>query len=248
MDIEKLKKIIDDISNQKLSREKALKKLKELPYQDLGFAKIDHHRFLRKGFPEVVFGSGKTQIQLVKIIQTLHKKSQTVLVTRIEPERYRKLKTKIPVHKYYRQGHILLIGSAVKKKNSYKIPVLTGGTADIMVAEEVAAVLEAMGNTPLKIYDVGTSGIHRLFDKLDMLEESRVIVVVAGMDGILPTVVGGLVRQPVIAVPTSTGYGTSFNGVGPLITMLNSCAPGVVVVNIDNGFGAAYAASLINQI
>jgi len=248
MNEEKLKEIIRKIKKGNLSSEKALDILRNIPYQDLGFAKIDHHRALRKGFPEVVYGEGKTARQVMELIKKIYKYNKKVLVTRIGAETYKKIKKDIPPHYYYEAGRAIRVGKKPKPENKHVVPVLTAGTADIPVAEEARAALEAMGNKTETIYDVGVSGIHRLLDKLGKVRSSRVIIVVAGMDGVLPSIVGGLVNQPVIAVPTSIGYGASFNGIGPLITMLNCCAPGVVVVNINNGFGAGYAASLINSI
>ncbi|MBN2406612.1 MAG: nickel pincer cofactor biosynthesis protein LarB [Elusimicrobia bacterium] len=248
MDEKKLKEIIGKIKNGGMSRQKALELLRQLPYQDMGYAKIDHHRAVRKGYPEVIYAEGKTPMQIIRIAGEIYNKSNTVLITRVDNEKYAQIKGKLPAHYYSDKGRVIRIGRQASCKTRPAVPVLTAGTSDIGVAEEAAVTLEAMGNRTERIYDVGVAGIHRVLSQTKKLEKSRVIVVVAGMDGVLPSIVGGLVRQPVIAVPTSCGYGTSLSGLAPLLTMLNSCAPGVLVVNIDNGFGAGYAASLINCI
>ncbi|MFH1415860.1 MAG: nickel pincer cofactor biosynthesis protein LarB [Elusimicrobiota bacterium] len=245
---EKIKKLIRDIKEGRLTSAQAEERLKILPYQDIGFAKIDHHRSIRKGFPEVVYGKGKTAGQILSIAGKLYDLNGIALVTRISAEKYGKIKDDLPLHEYNEQGLLLRLGRRRRIKKIPAVPVVTAGTADIPVAEEAAGTLEAMGIGAERIYDTGAAGVHRILHQMGKFKNSRVIIVIAGMDGILPTVVGGLVRQPVIAVPTSTGYGASFSGIGPLLTMLNSCAPGVVTVNIDNGFGAAYAAALINGI
>lgn len=248
MDEKKLKELIKDIRSGRLSGKNALNVLKNIPYQDLGFAKIDHHRSIRKGFPEVVYGRDKTARQIIEITGKIYEDNKRVLITKIEPEKYEEIKKDIPQHQYYKAGGAVRVGRLPESKNKHAVPILTAGTADIPVAEEARATLEAMGSKTKKIYDVGVSGVHRLLDQVKTLKSSRVVIVIAGMDGVLPSIVGGLVSQPVIAVPTSSGYGAGFNGIGPLITMLNSCAPGVLVVNINNGFGAGYAASLINRL
>ncbi len=248
MDEREIKKIVNDIKSGNMSDKEAVEMLKTLPYQDFGFAKIDHHRAIRKGYPEVIYGKDKTADQIVKIAAAIYKNNKKVLVTRISPEKYEKIKKDIPFHNYNETGRIIRVGKKPKAVSVKTVPVITGGTADLPVAEEAAFTLEAMGNKVEKIYDVGVSGVHRLLSHMDKIKKSSVIIAIAGMDGVLPTLVGGLASQLVIAVPTSRGYGVSFNGIGPLITMLNSCAPGVVVVNIDGGFGAAYAASQINKL
>ncbi|MFC2061459.1 nickel pincer cofactor biosynthesis protein LarB [Elusimicrobiota bacterium] len=248
MNSDNIIKIIKEIREKKISDKEALNMLKDLPYQDLDFSKIDHHRALRKGFPEVIFGIGKTPQQIIKITEEIYRRNKKVLITRIEAEKYKKIKDKIPAHKYYKEGRAVAAGKLPSPVNKHIVPVITAGTADIQVAEEAVATLEIMGNRVKKIYDAGVCGVHRIMDRIKELEDSRIIIIAAGMDGVLPSLVGGMVRQPVIAVPTSTGYGSNFDGLAPLLTMLNSCAPGVITVNIDNGFGAGYAASLINQI
>lgn len=226
----------------------AINKFKNLPFEDLGYAKIDHHRQLRKGFPEVIYGEGKKPEHIVNIMLKLKEKSNNnILATRISQEVYEKIKEKLPQAVYHSEARILMIEQGEKLQRGC-ITILSAGTLDIPVAEEAAITAEAMGNKVVRIYDTGVAGIHRLLAQKEKLNQAKVIIVVAGMEGALASVVGGLVDKPIIAVPTSVGYGTSFNGLSALLTMLNSCASGVTVVNIDNGFGAAYAASLINRI
>ncbi len=245
MNEKKLKKIIKDIKTGKVSEKKAVEKLKNFSYLDMDYAKVDLHRELRTGFPEVVFGDGKRAEQIRRIALEIYKNHGKVLVTRLSSEKYLKIKEGLPSHIYNSSGKILFAGEE-EKLRSKDVPVITGGTADIPVAEEAAVTLKAMGSGVRKIYDAGVSGIHRILSCLNQVRDSNVVIVIAGMDGALPSVVGGCLSQPVIAVPTSAGYGAGAGGIAPLLTMLNSCAPGVVVVNIDNGFGAACAASKIN--
>ena len=244
----KLKEILIKVQNGKLSPEKALEILKDYPYQDLDFAKIDHHRELRKGFPEIIFGLGKTDSQIISIAKEILKKDSNLLITKVESKVFEKLKKKIPEAKYNQLAKIIYL----KKKNeitgSGKILIMTAGTSDIPIAEEAAVTAEMLGNEVEKTYDVGVAGLHRLLGEYKKVQQARVIVVVAGMEGALPSVVAGLTKSPIIAVPTSIGYGASFNGLAALLAMLNSCPGGVGVVNIDNGFGAAYLASLINHL
>lgn len=247
MDEKKIKEIIVDIKENRLSIAEALSVLKKLPYQDLGYAKVDHHRAIRKGFPEVVYGKMKTPEQIIGIVKSIYEHNKKVLLTKIDSDKYNKIKKYLPVHHYNEKGMVVIVGSIRKKKNSTCVPVLTGGTADIPVAEEAISTIEAMGSKVERVFDVGAAGVHRLLDNMSQLRSSKVIIVVAGMDGVLPTIVSGLVNQPVIAVPASTGYGTSYGGLSALFTMLNSCSPGLLVVNIDNGFGAGYAAAMINS-
>ena len=228
--------------------EKAVCEFKNLPFEDLGYAKIDHHRQLRKGFPEVIYGEGKAPEHIVNIMLKLKEKSNSnVLATRISKEVYEEIKNQVPDGLYYPQARILMIEQGEKRSRGC-IVILSAGTADLPVAEEAAITAEAMGNNVVRIYDTGVAGIHRLLAQRERLNKAKVIIVVAGMEGALASVVGGLVDKPIIGVPTSVGYGTSFNGLSALLTMLNSCASGVSVVNIDNGFGAAYSASLINAL
>jgi NCAIR mutase (PurE)-related protein len=215
------------------------------PYEDIGYAKLDLHREKRKGFPEVVFCEGKTPRQVLGIITTIYKKNKRVLLTRVPAALGKRLKSKYRSGTYYRQARMFYVGT--RTRCTGLIAVLTGGTADIPVAEEAAVTAEIMGSKVQRIYDVGVAGLHRILSFREHIEKARVIIVVAGMDGVLASVAGGLFAKPIIAVPTSIGYGLSLKGITPLLTMLNSCAPGVAVVNIDNGFGAGYIAAMINR-
>lgn len=221
-------------------------------YEELGFAKVDHHRIKRKGFPEVIFGQGKTPTQIVKIAQSIAKKKQNVLITRTDKKTFVAIKKVFKKAKYYEKANIIIIknkkqtaNSKQKTNNNKQIAIITAGTSDQPVAEEAVITAEFLGLKVEKFYDVGVAGIHRLVNNLDKIKKCKVLIVVAGMEGALPSVVGGLVDQPIIAVPTSIGYGSSFKGLAALLTMMNSCAPGVAVVNIDNGFGAAVMAFTI---
>jgi hypothetical protein len=229
-----------------MSLEETVEALSHLPYEEMGWAKVDHHRTLRVGFPEVIFGLGKTDEQISAIAERLVSHSPKVLVTHALPEAYQAVKLKLEDAVYHPASRTIVVNRSGQKKLNPGITVVTGGTSDIPVAEEAAITAELMGNRVEKIFDVGVAGIHRLLDKLPQIRSANVLVVVAGMEGALPSVIAGLVSVPVIAVPTSIGYGASFNGIAPLLTMLNSCAPGISVVNIDNGFGAGYLAGLIN--
>jgi len=227
--------------------EGALERLRHLPYEDIGFAKLDHHRALRDSLPEVVLGQGKTPQQVVDIAERLVEQSGRLLVTRIDGEVFARLVERVPDAIYHETAR----AATVDRHPPELVPgvcLICAGTADLPIAEEAAVTAELMGSGVERIYDVGVAGLHRLLDHLTKLREARVLVVVAGMEGALPSVVSGLVAMPVIGVPTSVGYGASFQGVAPLLTMLNSCAPGVAVVNIDNGFGAGYLAAVINQL
>ncbi len=243
---QKIRKIMQGVVGKKLDVDEAVKKLKFMPFEDLGFAKIDHHRALRKGFPEVVFCQSKSIEQVASIVKKIASKNSDVLATRATEEMFNEVKKQIKNAQYNRISKTIIIHKNKKLKKG-KILVLSAGTSDISIAEEAAVVAEAMGNNIERIYDVGVAGLHRLLSNKEKLAEANVIIVVAGMDGVLPSVVSGLIGKPIIAVPTSVGYGASFKGIAPLLTMLNSCSPGVVVVNIDNGFGAGYFASLINK-
>ncbi len=245
---QKIKQILSGVANKKISLDKAIKKLKFLPFEDLGFAKIDHHRALRKGFPEVVFCQNKTANQVVEIVKKLAKNNSNVIATRATQEMFKEVKNHIKNAQYNKISKIITINNDRNKNlKKGKILVLSAGTSDINVAEEAAVTAHAMGNNVERLYDVGVAGIHRLLNNKAKLADANVLIVVAGMDGVLPSVVSGLFEKPIIAVPTSVGYGASFKGIAPLLTMLNCCSPGVVVVNIDNGFGAGYFASLINK-
>jgi len=240
-----LVKLLEDYKDGKNSLEEVLQKLKILPYEDLGFAKIDHHRALRRGFPEVIFCQGKTVEQVVKIFQSLADYNHNIMATRAGREVFEAVNTLFPQARYHEMAKIISLTVEEGKKYHSKILVISAGTADIPVAEEAAVTAEIMGHSVEKIYDAGVAGIHRLLVHLEQLQSAGVIIVAAGMEGALPSVVGGLVDIPVIAVPTSIGYGANFNGLSALLTMLNSCANGIGVVNIDNGFGAAALADTI---
>lgn len=248
IDERRLLDLLLKVRGRELSPEAALEQLRVLPYEDLGFAKIDHHRALRRGFPEVIFGQGKTVEQVATLAEHLVAQSERLLITRVGAECYAAVQERLPDALYNSLAQAIILDRAPKEPPLPGIMVLSGGTADIPVAEEAAITAELMGNTVERAYDVGVAGLHRLLDHLPSLRGARVVVVVAGMEGALPSVVGGLVSVPVIAVPTSTGYGASFQGIAPLLAMLNSCAPGVAVVNIDNGFGAGYLAGLTNRL
>jgi NCAIR mutase (PurE)-related protein len=243
-----LRQILAGVRERSLSIEQALEKLKHLPFEDLGFARIDHHRAIRQGFPEVVFGTGKTVAQITGIVRRMLPHQQNVLITRTTPEVFRAVKRLERKARFYPDSGTILIHRDKTQHGRGKILIACAGTADIPVAEEGLITAQAMGNQVENIYDVGVAGIHRILSERDRLTEARVIIVVAGMEGALPSVVGGLVSVPVIAVPTSVGYGASLHGIAALLGMLNSCASNVTVVNIDNGFGAGYVASLINRL
>ena len=248
MDEKELKKVLNGVKKGTLSTENAFNALKTLPFEDLGFANVDHHRSIRKGFPEVIWGEGKTAEQITKIIIKIAKKNSTVLATRVDSKKARLIKKELSKVKYYPSSRMLtLVKGKIEQKGTGVILVISAGTSDIPVAEEAIITAKTMGNKVEHMYDVGVAGIHRLINQKDKILNANVIIVVAGMEGALPSVVGGLVCCPVIAVPTSTGYGASFEGIAALLGMLNSCSAGVSVVNIDNGFGAGYAASLINR-
>ena len=241
-----IRKIMEDIKNNRIGVDEAIRKLKFLPFEDLGFVKIDYHRTLRKGFPEIVYCQNKTAKQVVEIIKRLAKNNNAILATRASEKVFKEVKKSNKNAQYNEKSKTIIINKN-KIQNKGKILVVTAGTSDISVAEEAAVVAETMGNKVERLYDVGVAGLHRLLNNKDMIEDANVLIIVAGMDGVLPSVVSGIFGKPIIAVPTSVGYGASFKGIAPLLTMLNSCSPGVVVVNIDNGFGAGYFASMINK-
>ena len=242
-----MKKILQDFKAGKVDLTEVLERIRSLPYEDLDFAKIDTHRALRKGFPETIFCQGKSVSQILKIFKTLSKDNYNILATKANKKIYAAVKKVYPDAEYNEYAKTIAIKRERLKLKKGKILVITAGTSDIPVAEEAIVTADLMGNTVEKIYDVGVAGVHRLFDIKDKIFEANVLIVVAGMEGALASIVGGLTSKPVIAVPTSVGYGASFKGIAPLLTMLNSCSEGVVVVNIDNGFGAGYFASLINR-
>lgn len=248
MDKEYLMQILNGVAEGNTSPEDAAEILKDLPFEDLGFANIDHHRKLRTGYPEAVFCQGKKPQQIAEIMKGLADKNANVIGTRATLIDYEAVKAVLPEAEYFEDARIIALLRDRVPHSEGTIAVVTAGTADIPVAEEAAVTAEALGNKVVRIYDVGVAGIHRLFAKLDRIREARVVIVVAGMEGALASVVGGLVESPVIAVPTSIGYGANLGGISALLSMLNSCANGVGIVNIDNGFGAAYLASNINRI
>ncbi len=231
-----------------VERDEVLRAFQAAPVADLGFAQVDLHRALRKNFPEVVFGGGKTPAQVVAIAAKLSQREKRVLVTRIGPDHARALKRKLRYVTYHEAARCVTFDRQPLKKRAGAISVVAAGTSDLPVAEEAAVTADIMGNTVERIYDVGVAGLHRLVARLDTIQKSRVVIAVAGMEGTLPSVVAGLVNRPVIAVPTSVGYGAHLSGFTALLAMLNSCASGLTVVNIDNGFGAGYAASQINAL
>lgn len=241
-----LRRWVGEVRRGRRSSSDLIAELQRQPFENLGFARLDTHRALRKGVPEVVYGPGKRPEHLVRIARRLAAAGQTAVVTRLEPDEYERIRAGVPGMRYVAAARIAFAPAGRLPRPRGCVPVLSAGTSDLPVAEEAAVMLELLGSRAERVYDVGVAGVHRLIERLPLLRRGRAIVVAAGMEGALPSVVGGLVACPVIAVPTSVGYGASFAGVAPLLTMLNSCAPGVAVVNIDNGFGAAYLAHLIN--
>jgi NCAIR mutase (PurE)-related protein len=248
MDQEQMRALLESVRSGATGVEAALERVRHLPFEDLGFAKIDHHRALRQGMPEVVFAQGKTPEQVAEIASRVHQNASNVLITRAGEAAAACVRERIPQAEYFPLSRALRVWSDRTIHGKGKIAVVSAGTSDIPVAEEAQVTAEVMGNQVETIYDIGVAGIHRLMNNRGRLTEARVVVVCAGMEGALPSVVGGLVACPVIAVPTSVGYGASFNGLAALLGMLNSCASNVTVVNIDNGFGAGYVASLINRL
>jgi NCAIR mutase (PurE)-related protein len=252
MNAAKLKALLEEVAAGRLSTPEAervlLDALRAQPFEDLGFARVDHHRAVRQGFPEVVLGLGKTPAQIAAIAAEIVGRGSTLLVTRATEEAYAAVRAKLSEAVYYAEARVIALRQGDVAPGNGRIMVVSAGTSDLPVAEEAACTAELMGNQVERIYDVGVAGIHRILSERERLADARVIVVVAGMEGALPSVVSGLVSVPVIAVPTSIGYGASFGGIAALLGMLNSCASGVSVVNIDNGFGAANIASLINHL
>ncbi len=248
MNSDQLKALLEGVKDGTVEIERAFKEIKALPYEDLGFAKIDHHRNIRNGYPEVVYCEGKTSRQIVEIIRRLMVKDNNILATRASQENFDAVSEVIAEAEYHADARIIVVKRKEISVSDKQIAVVTAGTSDIPVAEEAAITAEVLGNKVMRVYDVGVAGIHRLLSKMDAISEANVIIVVAGMEGALASVVGGLVDKPVIAVPTSVGYGANFGGLAALLTMLNSCASGIGVVNIDNGFGAGYLASNINKL
>lgn len=239
--------ILDAHAGKKITTSEAAERLKNLSYEDIGYARIDHDRSERQGFPEVIFGQGKTREQIVGIFERLAARSPNVLITRTSADVYGEIRNVRTDAEWHEAANLIRLWRDREESGIGEISVVTAGTSDIPVAEEAALTAETMGNRVKRIWDAGVAGIHRILSEREILQSSRVVVVVAGMEGALPSVVGGLVKVPVIAVPTSIGYGASFGGVAALLGMLNSCASNVTVVNIDNGFGAGFVASLINR-
>ena len=240
--------MLDQLSSGEISTEQALEKLSDLPFKDLGHTKIDNHRELRTGYPEVIFCEGKTPEQVGSIMEYMTTQKVNVLGTRASKEHYEAVKAKLPEAEYNELGRCITLKQAKTEMTKTYIAVLTAGTSDLPVAEEAAVTASIFGNQVKRFFDVGVAGIHRLYSSMEEIRAARVIIVIAGMEGALPSIVGGMVDKPIIAVPTSIGYGASFNGLAALLGMLTSCASGVSVVNIDNGFGAAYMASMINKL
>ncbi|MCL2175532.1 MAG: nickel pincer cofactor biosynthesis protein LarB [Treponema sp.] len=255
MNKQKTLEILENVRSGKITPEDALLKIRSQPFEDLGYAKLDHHRELRQGIPEIIYGAGKTAEQISGIAQKMIDSGQElIIITRLTQETADKINNDLPLRgklsckmHYHETARIGIIGEMPKPDGIGKIVIATGGTSDMPVAEEAAITAQALGNDVARLYDVGVAGLHRLLSNLDVIMEARVIIAIAGMEGALTSVIGGLVDCPVIGVPTSVGYGASFNGLSALLTMLNSCASGVSVVNIDNGFGAGYLASMINH-
>jgi NCAIR mutase (PurE)-related protein len=245
---EQIRILLEEVHAGKKSVDFALKKLKHLPFEDMGFARIDHHRAIRQGFPEVVFGRGKTNGQIVSIVKRMLAQEHNILVTRTDEPVFRQVRKLTRKAQFHPLSGTIAIQKDATIYGKGTILVVCAGTADIPVAEEAQVTAGIMGNRVESLFDVGVAGIHRLLSARSQLEKARVIIVVAGMEGALPSVVGGLVSVPVIAVPTSVGYGASLHGISALLGMLNSCASNITVVNIDNGFGAGFSASLINRL
>jgi NCAIR mutase (PurE)-related protein len=248
MNIKEVEKLLTDVKTGKTSVDDALEVLKNFPYTDLGFARIDHHREIRTGYPEIVYCAGKTIEQVKEIFRVMSEKENNAVGTRASQEMYDAVKSIIPEAVYYKIARIISVQKKKPQTPDSLIAVITAGTSDMPVAEEAAVTAELLGNNVIRIYDAGVAGIHRLVDKLPEIRKCKVIIVIAGMEGALASVVGGLVDKPVIAVPTSVGYGANFGGISALLAMLTSCSSGVTVVNIDNGFGAGFSASMINKI
>ena len=239
---------MEKVKSGAISTNDAIGVIKTLPYEDIGFAKVDHHRDIRKGFPEVILGEGKTPHQVQEIAASILRNTDRLLVTRSNEDQFKSLSTEIPDAKFDSEAKLIFVDRRKEKNLRPGILVMCAGTSDLPVAKEACITAEMMGNKVRLISDVGVAGIHRLFDQQNHINEARVIVVIAGMEGALPSVIGGLAKAPIIAVPSSIGYGASFNGLAALLAMMNSCATGVGVVNVDNGFGGGYLASLINQL
>lgn len=248
MDHAHMKDLLERVASGDLSSQAALEQLKNLPYEDMGFAKVDHHRALRTGYPEAIYCEGKTPAQVASIAEKLAERNANLLATRATREVYEAVRSKLPDAVYHELPRLIVIERRPGLRSDKIIAVVSAGTSDMPVAEEAAITAEVIGNKVERIYDVGVAGIHRLLAYGERIRAANVVIVVAGMEGALASVIGGLVDKPVIAVPTSVGYGAGFGGVAALLAMLNSCATGIGVVNIDNGFGAGYLASNINKL
>jgi NCAIR mutase (PurE)-related protein len=248
MNAKEVEKLLKDVKNGQTSIKKALEVLKDFPYTDLGFARIDHHREFRTGYPEIIYCAGKSVEQVREIFRVMSEKQNNVIGTRANQEMYEAVRSISTDIVYYPVARIISLQKKKTPVPESRIAIITAGTSDMPVAEEAAITAELLGNKVVRIYDAGVAGIHRLVDKLPDIRGCRVIIVIAGMEGALASVVGGLVDKPVIAVPTSVGYGANFGGISALLGMLTSCSTGVTVVNIDNGFGAGFAASMINKM
>ena len=246
--MQKLELVLEDYKQGRKDLTEVLAYLKKLPYEDLSYARVDHHRCLRRGFPEVIYGEGKTAEQIIGIIRAMKAFGTNILVTRVDAEKAEHVRSEVREMTYHPAARIMTLEQSTCPSTSEgAVHVLCAGSSDVQVAEEAALTAEFLGNRVRRFFDVGVAGLHRLLGIMDELQEASVYIVVAGMEGALPSVVAGLVERPVIAVPTSVGYGASFGGVAALLGMLNTCSPGIAVVNIDNGFGAGYMAGLINQ-
>lgn len=248
MDQSALRKLLEEVRDSQLSPEEAIAKLRHLPFEDLGFAKIDHHRSLRVGMPEVIYSEGKTPEQVAEIFVRMAERTSNVLATRADREKFDAVHARVPEAQFHPISGCIVLRRNYEKRGSGVVAVICAGTSDLPVAEEAAVTADLMGNEVEQLCDVGVAGLHRLLSHHELLTRARVLIVCAGMEGALPSVVAGLVKAPVICVPTSIGYGASFGGLAALLGMLNSCSPNTAVVNIDNGFGAGYLASIINQL
>jgi NCAIR mutase (PurE)-related protein len=248
MNHDELTRLLQEVKNGKLDVDEAMMMLKDFPIKDIGFAQLDTHRELRTGYPEVIFGQGKTPEQVKEIIRYMNTRNNNILATRVTVEMYNAVKEICPEAIFHPQARAITIRKIDMRSPDTFISVIAAGTSDLPVAEEAIITAEIFGNKVERIIDVGVAGIHRLYDKIKLIRQARVNIVVAGMEGALPSIVGGLVDKPVIAVPTSVGYGANFGGLSALLGMLTSCASGICVVNIDNGFGAGYLASMINKL
>jgi len=248
MNVKEVEQLLKGVKSGDTSIEEALEILKNFPYTDLGFARIDHHRELRTGYPEIIYCAGKTVEQVKEIFRVMAERENSVIGTRANSEMFEAVRSISPDAVYYNMARIISLQKKKPEVPESRIAIITAGSSDMPVAEEAAVTAELLGNNVLRIYDAGVAGIHRLVDKLPEIRKCRVVVVIAGMEGALASVVGGLVDKPVIAVPTSVGYGANFGGISALLAMLTSCSTGVTVVNIDNGFGAGFSASMINRM